>query len=180
MAIPVIKPPREEVLKCIARFKDLKGTSDGLPDMGVEGYHRTFYSVLGFEAPVGDAQFSPFGDAVKPKVGHLQTGFGLAFVKCKPGQGVFMHVHDTYETFMVMDGKWKLEWEGDAGVETVFLEPLDFIAFPIGVQRRFECAEAPAGKEEGTLLGIIAGDHPAAEYSPEAVKALASHGITVQ
>jgi len=180
MAIPVIKPPREEVLKCIARFKDLKGTSDGLPDMGVEGYHRTFYSVLGFEAPVGDAQFSPFGDAVKPKVGHLQTGFGLAFVKCRPGQGVFMHVHDTYETFMVMDGKWKLEWEGDAGVETVFLEPLDFIAFPIGVQRRFECAEAPAGKEEGTLLGIIAGDHPAAEYSPEAVKALASHGITVQ
>ena len=38
---------------------------------------------------------------------------------------------------------------------------------------------AAPGQEEGTLLGIIGGDHPAAEYSPEAVKVLAAHGITV-
>lgn len=179
MHIDVIKPPREEVEKCIARFKDLKGTSNGLPDMAVDGYHRTFYSVLGFAPPKGDAEFSPFGDAVRPKVGHLQTGFGLAFVKCKVGQGVLMHTHDTYETFMIMDGKWKMQWEGDKGVETTFLEPLDFIAFPIGVQRRFECSEAPPGKEEGTLLGIIAGEKPAAVYSPESVEILAKHGIKV-
>lgn len=180
MGIPVIKPSKADVLKGIARFNELKGTSDGLPDMSVNGYHRTFYSVLGFDQPAGDAQYSPFGDAVKPKVGHMKTGFGMAFIRAKPGQGVFMHVHDTFETFLVIDGRWKLEWEGDAGTETVFLEPLDFMAFPIGVQRRFECAEPAPGKEEGTLLGIIGGDHPAAEYSPEAVKVLASHGITVQ
>lgn len=180
MSIPVIKPRRAEVLKGIARFKELKGTSDGLPDMRVEGYHRTFYSVLGFEQARGDAQYAPFGDTVKPKISHMQTGFGVAFIRAKPGQGVFMHNHDTYETFLVIEGRWKLEWEGDEGTETVFLDPLDFMAFPVGVQRRFECEKAPAGKQEGTLLGIIAGDNPAAEYSPEAARALATQGITVQ
>ena len=54
MAIQVVKPKREEMLKCIARFDDIKGVSDGIPDMKLEEYHRTFYSVIGFEQPKGD------------------------------------------------------------------------------------------------------------------------------
>ena len=49
MAIKVVKPKREDMLKCIARFDDIKGVSDGIPDMKIEEYHRTFYSVIGFE-----------------------------------------------------------------------------------------------------------------------------------
>jgi hypothetical protein len=54
MAIQVVKPKREDMMKCIARFDDIKGASDGIPDMQVEEYHRTFHSVIGFEQPKGE------------------------------------------------------------------------------------------------------------------------------
>jgi hypothetical protein len=80
---------------------------------------------------------------------------------------------------MPIEGRWKVEWEGDAGNDHVILDPLDFIAVPIGVQRRFECVEAPAGKEEGILMAIISGESPAVEWSPEAVKLMTQSGQTV-
>jgi len=177
MAIPTIRPTRDDILKCVARFKDLRGVSEGLPDMKLDRCARTFYSVLGFSQPAGKEEFSPFGDAVRPKVNHLQPGFGIAFVAAKPGNGVVMHNHDTNETFMVVEGRWKLEWEGDRGDDHVILEPKDFISFPVGVQRRFECVEAAPGKDEGLLLGIIEGEAPVAELSPESMKRLVDAGL---
>jgi len=61
----------------------------------------------------------------------------------------------------------------------VVLDPMDFIAVPIGAQRRFECVEAPAGKEEGILFAIISGEAPAVEWSPEAIQLMASAGESV-
>jgi mannose-6-phosphate isomerase-like protein (cupin superfamily) len=177
LPIPTVRPSRDDMLKCVARFKDLRGVSEGLPDMQLEGCHRTFYSVLGFSQPKGKDEFSPFGDAVRPKISHLQPGFGIAFVAARPNQGVLMHNHDTNETFMVVEGRWKLEWEGEHGNEHVVLEPKDFISFPVGVQRRFECLQAPDGKDEGLLLGIIQGEAPVAEISPEGMKRLYDAGI---
>lgn len=177
MAIEVIKPSRADMEKCIARFSDLRPVSDGIPDMKLKEYHRTFYSVIGFDQPKGDEQYSPFGDAVRPRIGHMKPGFGVAFVKARPGCGSPMHTHDTNETFMAVEGKWRLEWQGAEGDEFVILGPRDFICFPIGVQRRFICAEPEPGKEEGILLGIITGDEPAAEYAPEIRKQLVEAGI---
>lgn len=88
-----------------------------------------------------------------------------------------MHTHDTVETFMVIKGRWKLEWQGDRGDDHLMLAPLDFIAFPMGVQRRFECVEAPADESEGLLLGMIGGNAPAAEIAPEGVARLVEAGI---
>lgn len=177
MTIDVIQPSREEMQKCVARFSDLERCNTGLPDMTLPECRRTFLNVLGFNQPKGDGLFSPFGDMAPAAVSHLRAGFGLAFVAAKPGCGVLMHNHDTVETFMVMSGQWKLEWELAGGTEAVVLKPLDFIACPIGVQRRFECIEAEAGKEEGLLLGIIGGDAPAAEISPAGIRRLVEAGI---
>jgi hypothetical protein len=47
------------------------------------------------------------------------------------------------------------------------------------VQRRFECVEAPAGKDEGILMAIISGESPAVEWSPEAVKLMTHSGQSV-
>ena len=88
-----------------------------------------------------------------------------------------MHTHDTVETFMVISGKWKLEWESDVGAEYTILEPLDFMACPIGVQRRFECVESAPGQDEGLILGMIAGESPAAEASPAAIHRLVEAGV---
>ena len=82
-----------------------------------------------------------------------------------------MHTHDMVETFLVISGKWKLEWELDTGGEYTILEPLDFMACPVGVQRRFECVESAPDKDEGLILGMIAGELPAAEASPAATRA---------
>lgn len=173
MTISVIQPARAEVLRGLARFKELAGVSTGLPDMQLPSCQRTFYGVLGFVQPKGDEEFSPFGDAVVPKIDHIPTGFGAAFVKAKPGCGVLMHAHDTAESFMPVGGQWKVEWEGAEGTSQVVLEPLDFICVPVGVQRRFECISAPAGETEGTLFAIISGDAPIAEWSPESVAQIA-------
>jgi len=177
MAIKVIQPSRDEMTKSIARFSDLTRCNTGLPDMALPDCQRTFRNVLGFSQPRGEGQFSPFGDLAPAAISHVRAGFGMAFVAAKPGCGVLMHNHDTVETFMVMHGKWKIEWELDSGAEAVTLGPLDFIACPIGVQRRFECVEAGPDRDEGLLLGIIGGDAPAAEISPAGIQRLVDAGI---
>ncbi len=177
MPITVTQPSRDEMTRSVARFSDLTRCNTGLPDMALPDCQRTFLNVLGFSQPKGEGQFSPFGDLAPAAISHVRAGFGMAFVAAKPGCGVLMHTHDTVETFMVMHGKWKVEWELAGGTEGVMLEALDFIACPIGVQRRFECLDAGAGRDEGLLLGIIGGDAPAAEISPEGVKRLIDAGI---
>ncbi|WP_076997497.1 hypothetical protein [Variovorax sp. KK3] len=173
MPIPVIKPTTREIERCVARFADLSRCSEGLPDMVLPESRRTFLNVLGFEQPKAEGQYSPFGDKARARITHLKAGFGVAYVAAEPGKGVLMHNHDTVETFLVIKGRWKIEFEGEHGIEAVALGPQDFIACPIGAQRRFECIEAAEGEREGLLLGIIGGDSPGAEYSPEGVARMA-------
>ena len=177
--IATVKPTREELMRSVARFVDLERCDTGLPDMALPECRRTFLNVLGFSQPQGDGVFSPFGDQAPAAISHLKAGFGLSFIAAEPGKGVLMHSHDTVETFMVMKGKWKVEWELDSGTQGVTLGPLDFIACPVGVQRRFECVEAAPGEREGLLLGVIGGDAPAAEISPAGLARLAEAGIAV-
>ncbi len=177
MAINVIQPTRAEMAKCLARFGDLTRCDAGVVDMQLPECQRTFLNVLGFSQPQGEGQISPFGNLAPAAVTHLRAGFGMAFIAAKPGCGVLMHTHDTVETFMVMHGKWKLEWELDTGTEGVTLEPLDFIACPIGLQRRFECIDAGPGRVEGLLLGIIGGDAPAVEIAPASIRRLLDAGL---
>jgi len=177
MPIHVVKPTRAELDRCVARFHDLERCETGLPDMQLPEGRRAFLNVLGFSQPKAPDQYSPFGDIAPAAVSHLKAGFGISFIAPRPGCGVSMHTHDTVETFLVISGKWKLEWELDSGIESVILEPLDFMACPIGVQRRFECVESAPGKDEGLILGMIAGEAPAAEPSPAAIRRLVEAGV---
>jgi mannose-6-phosphate isomerase-like protein (cupin superfamily) len=180
MSIPVVKPNRSEMLKCVARFKDLVRNEGGLPDADLPGYERTFMNILGFKPPEGDGAgkrvFSPVPDNMRAYITHLQPGFGMACVQAEAGNGVMMHVHDTNETFMVLEGRWSMTWEGDQGDESVELEKYDVISFPPNVQRQFHCLSVPAGVEKGMILGVIGGDQPSVEYSPEAVRQLVEAG----
>lgn len=177
MSMSVVQPDRAQMEACIARFRELEPVTTGLPDMQLDGCHRTFLSVLGFSPPRQDGQLSPFGNAVTPRIGHLAAGFGVSFIQCTPGNGVLMHNHDTHESFMVLDGRWKLEWEGVDGPDHVTLGAWDFVCFPVGVQRRFECVEAASGHEKATLLGIVQGDEPAVELAPASHARLVEAGI---
>jgi mannose-6-phosphate isomerase-like protein (cupin superfamily) len=180
MTIKVTRPPKAEITRCIARFKDLTRNEGGLPDADLEGYKRTFLNVVGFKPPPGSGAvqrvFSPVPDNMRAYISHLQPGFGMAFVQAAAGNGVMMHVHDTNETFLVLEGNWRMSWEGDKGDESVELEKYDVISFPPNVQRQFHCLSVPTGVEKGMILGVIGGDQPSVEYSPESVKELIKAG----
>jgi mannose-6-phosphate isomerase-like protein (cupin superfamily) len=180
MPIPVTKPSREQMMKCVARFSDLYRADHSLPDCHVPGYERTLVNVIGFAPPQASADvraYSPVGDQAKPYISHLKAGFGVAFVEAEPGKGVMMHNHDTNETFMPVAGTWRVTWEGDQGNDSVELGPLDLISVPPQMQRQFHCLSAPAGQAKGVLLVVIGGDQPSAEFSPEAEAILMARGL---
>jgi mannose-6-phosphate isomerase-like protein (cupin superfamily) len=77
----------------------------------------------------------------------------VALVGTPPGNGPALHVHRTTdEIFVVLEGRYRITW-GDTGEHQVDLGPLDSIAVPAGVNRRFE----NIGKEPGFLLPIVLG-----------------------
>ena len=176
MSIPVRTFSREDMLKGVARFSELARCRTGLPDMDLPEGERAFLNVLGFDQPdEGSGHTSPFRDAAQAAITQISSGFGLSFLECEAGKGVLMHNHETVETFMCMEGVWRIEWEGDQGNESVEMRPVDFFACPVGVNRRFECVKAADGKNVGLLLGIIEGDAPGAEFSPGSWERIREH-----
>jgi mannose-6-phosphate isomerase-like protein (cupin superfamily) len=164
---------RDEMLKRVARFRQLKGSDGGLPDSPLPECRRKLYAVIGFQPPMSDnaATTSPVGDDASsmPAIA-IAEGFNLGYCKAKPGKGPLMHNHDTNETFIAMTGRWRCEWnEGDA-MEHVDLEPYDVISFPVGVARRFMNVTWDEPGKEHLLMFIIGGNQPQAEFTPAAMQ----------
>ena len=80
MAIPVHKPEKSEILKCVARFDEISPADTGLPDQEMDGYRRTFYNALGFSQPSGEGSYSPLGEDARPLISHITPGFNLGYV----------------------------------------------------------------------------------------------------
>ena len=92
--LPRITLSRAEVMKRVARFKDLKGFDGGLPDSTMPGCERTLYNVIGFQPPKGKggAVTSPVGDdAARLAAVKISEGFNLGYCRAKPGHGPMMH-----------------------------------------------------------------------------------------
>jgi quercetin dioxygenase-like cupin family protein len=172
---------RAEMMKRVARFKDLKGSDGGLPDSHMPGCERTLYNVIGFQPPenAGGAMTSPVGDdAARLAAIKISEGFNLGYCRAKPGHGPMMHNHDTNETFIAMTGKWRASWENEKGeVEHVDLDPLDVISFPPGAIRRFENVTAGDPNQESILMFVIGGDGPRAEFTDQAMAQLEAAGV---
>ena len=164
---------RGEMLKRVARFKDLKGSDGGLPDSPLPECRRKLYAVIGFQKPNTNnaAATSPVGDDASsmPAIG-IAEGFNLGYCRAKPGKGPLMHNHDTNETFIAMTGKWRCEWNEGKAKESVDLNPLDVISFPTGVARRFMNVTYGEPNREHVLMFIIGGNQPQAEFTPAAMQ----------
>ena len=179
--IPRVYVSREDMLKRVARFKDLKGFDGGLPDSYMPGSMRILYNVIGFQPPPGEqgAVTSPVGaKAARMSSIKISEGFNLGYCEALPGKGPMMHNHDTNETFVCMTGRWRASWESAAGeVESVDLDPLDVISFPPGTIRRFENITDGPADQYSVLMFVIAGDAPAAEFSREAMAEIEASGV---
>ena len=164
---------RDEMMKRVARFKNLKGSDGGLPDSKLPECRRKLYAVIGFQPPMSDnaATTSPVGaDASAMPAISIAEGFNLGYCKAKPGKGPLMHNHDTNETFIPMTGKWRCEWNEGEAKQHVDLDPYDVISFPTGVARRFMNITYDEPNREHLLMFIIGGNQPQAEFTPDAMQ----------
>ena len=164
---------RAEMMKRVARFRQLKGSDGGLPDSPLPECRRKLYAVIGFQPPMSDnaATTSPVGaDASQMPAISISEGFNLGYCKAKPGKGPLMHNHDTNETFIAMTGKWRAEWNEGDKMEYVDLNPYDVISFPVGVARRFMNVTYDEPGKEHLLMFIIGGNQPQAEFTPAAMQ----------
>jgi hypothetical protein len=164
---------RDEMMKRVARFKNLKGSDGGLPDSKLPECRRKLYAVIGFQPPMTDdaATTSPVGaDASSMPAISIAEGFNLGYCKAKPGRGPLMHNHDTNETFIPMTGKWRCEWNEGEAMQYVDLDPYDVISFPTGVARRFMNVTYDEPGKEHLLMFIIGGNQPQAEFTPAAMQ----------
>ena len=172
---------RREMAKRVARFSSLKGSDGGLPDSHHPSAERILYNVIGFQPPPQEAGAltSPVGEkAARMAAIKISEGFNLGFCRALPGKGPMMHNHDTNETFVCITGKWRASWEHpDGRVDYFDLEPLDVISFPPGCIRRFENVTKGPRNRYSTLMFVIAGDGPQAEFSREAMAELVAAGL---
>jgi hypothetical protein len=172
---------REEIMRRVARFADLKGSDGGLPDSKMTGSIRKLYNVIGFQPPPGSggAVTSPGGDDASQLAAiKISEGFNLGYCRAKPGNGPMMHNHDTNETFIPMTGTWRCSWENEKGeVDCVDLGPMDVVSFPPGVARRFENVTAGDPEEEAILMFVIGGNAPQAEFTNEAMHEIEVAGL---
>jgi mannose-6-phosphate isomerase-like protein (cupin superfamily) len=135
----------------VARFRELKplriqqNSSVPLQARDVV-YARTLLSVIGLE---GSAKTPVNADAPITGAG----GITLTYAVCPPGQGPSLHAHrKTYETFVVMQGRFEVTWN-DNGENRVVLDQFDTISVPPGVCRAFR----NIGSEDAMLQAIISG-----------------------
>ena len=179
--LPRLYLTREEMMKRVARFKDLKGFDGGLPDSKMPGCERTLFNVIGFQPPAGHRRggvTSPVGDGRGPACRHQdQRRLQPRLLQGQTGPRAEMHNHDTNETFIAMTGTWRASWEDENGkVEYVDLDPLDVVSFPPGMIRRFENVTEGDPDEESILMFVIGGDGPQAEFTDQAMKRLDDAG----
>ncbi|MGE3772222.1 MAG: cupin domain-containing protein [Gammaproteobacteria bacterium] len=179
--IPRKPVTRKDMLKRVARFSQIKGSDGGLPDSHHPSAERILYNVIGFQPPPVEegGMVSPVGDkAARLSAIKISEGFNLGFCRALPGKGPMMHNHDTNETFVAITGKWRASWEDPRGkVEHVDLDPLDVISFPPGVIRRFENVTKGPKNRYSTLMFVIAGDAPSAEFTRDAMAELDAAGL---
>jgi mannose-6-phosphate isomerase-like protein (cupin superfamily) len=172
---------RREMMKRVARFAKLKGFDGGLPDSRMPGCERTLYNVIGFQPPKTerDGRQSPVGEqAARMAAIKISEGFNLGYCRALPGKGPMLHNHDTNETFIAMTGTWRASWQNERGrLEHVDLKPLDVISFPPGASRRFMNVTRGPKNKPSTLMFVIGGNAPSAEFTRESMDELERKGV---
>jgi len=154
--MPIINYTPEQMEKRVARFDTLQYPPNRYHDSQTPGNQRKNYLV------VGTGLIAP-GSTDPMSAIPIREGFQMSYIKAVPGNGPMLHNHDTNETFICLEGKWKVIW-GLKAEHSVILNKYDVCSIPPFVPRRFECVESQKGKEEGLLQSIQPGDNPRVDW----------------
>lgn len=161
-----VKIGMDEMMRRVARFKDLKPSRKAFVDSLIPGHEREIFNVIG-RGVTEDTTLNPaITDA---------RDFNLTLVHAEPGKGAALHAHPTVEVFMALSGKWSVFW-GDAGESQIVLEQWDTISVPPGVMRGFR----NAGGEAGYLMAILGGtDAGHVSWAPSVLEQAKETGLAL-
>ncbi|MCL4798494.1 MAG: cupin domain-containing protein [Burkholderiales bacterium] len=156
-------PTPEEMEKRIARFKKLKPHPVTFLDQALPENVRDVFNIIGRGVSEEKGAEAEITDV---------DGFNIQMSRCKPGNGNGLHSHTTVETFMPLNGRWRISW-GDRGEHSVVLEQFDLISVPPGIMRCFR----NIGDEDAYLFTVLGGTDPGrVSWSPELVRQASERG----
>lgn len=154
--MPIVEYTPEQMAPRVARFDKLKYPPNRYHDSQLPGNARKNYLVVG-TGLIAEGSTDPMSAI------PVSEGFQMSYIKAVPGNGPMLHNHDTNETFICLEGKWKVIW-GRNAEHSVILNKYDVCAIPPYVPRRFECVEPAPGQTEGLLQSIQPGNRPEVEW----------------
>ncbi len=154
--MPIVDCSPEQMSQRVARFDQLRYPPIRYHDSQLPGNTRKNYLVVGTGLIVPGAT-DPWSAI------PVKEGFQMSFIKAEPGNGPLLHNHDTNETFVCLEGQWKVIW-GRHAEHSVVLNKYDVCAVPPYVPRRFECIQPAPGQKESLLQSIQPGDEPKVEW----------------
>src|ERR671925_1354699 len=135
---------KDEMLKRVARFKDLTPSARPLVDAVLPQFQREIFQIIGGGVTEDGA--------IKPPITAVE-GFHLSIVKAGPKKGTGLHNHKTVEVFMPLTGTWSVLW-GDDGENELTIGQWDVISLPTGIMRGFRNESA----EDAYMLALVGSD----------------------
>lgn len=153
----------------VGRYKKLRSSAKAFIDTKLPNGEREILTVIG-RGVIEDAELAP---PIKDN-----KDFNVAYVRAKHGCGATLHIHETNEVFVPLQGHWGVYWQNKNGARhEVVLEPYDTISVPIGVSRGFRYL----GKGEGLMMAIVGGTDPGRVHWPkETVDEAKKHGFVLR
>jgi quercetin dioxygenase-like cupin family protein len=130
----------------VARFKDLKSSSEAFVDTRIPEYQREIFNIIGR------------GVTEDPRLQPTITDnrdFNISMMKADPGKGSSSHDHPTIECLIPLTGRWAIEL-GENCEESIVLEAFDIFSVPPGVMR----AVKNVGDGPAYILAILGGTDP--------------------
>jgi len=150
----------------VARFKELKSSSEAFVDTRIPEYNREIYNIIGR----GVTENPTLAPAISDN-----RDFNITMLKSDPGKGSSLHDHPTIECFVVLTGTWAIGL-GDQGEEEIILDQFDIFSVPPGVMRSVK----NVGDAPGCILAILGGTNPGrAKWSPTINEKARQLGLTV-
>ena len=158
--------PEEMERERVARFADLRSSAKAFVDALIPGYERDIYNIIG-RGVVEDKELTP------PITDNRDFNVGL--IKCEPGKGASLHIHETNEVFIPLTGRWGIYWQNSDGARhEILLEPYDTVSVPVGASRGFR----NAGDETALMLAVVGGTDPGkVQWPDETIEEARRYGI---
>ncbi|MCC7276231.1 MAG: cupin domain-containing protein [Alphaproteobacteria bacterium] len=156
----------QQLLARVARFTELKSSSEAFVDTRIPEYNREIYNIIG-RGVTEDKRLEP---AIADN-----RDFNLTMMKAEPGKASSQHDHETIECFVALTGRWAITL-GENGEDEIILEPFDVFSVPPGVMRGVK----NVGTEPACILAILGGTDPGrVRWSPHINEKARALGLTV-